>query len=64
MYCDIQEVCGSSSSGVEVCQGALGCNCCTDFLPDAKYFSVIIKSAFTDILGKVAWSHSCLVQPV
>jgi len=29
-----------------------------DFLHDAKHLSVVEKSAFTDILGKAAWSHT------
>jgi len=35
-----------------------GACCSIDFLPDTKHLSVVEKSAFADILGKAAWSHS------
>ena len=48
----------SNSSSAEVCRGVLGHNCSIDFLPDAKHLSMVEKSAFTDILGEPAWSHT------
>ena len=44
----------TNSSSAEVCQGALGCSCSIDFLPDTKHLSRVEKSAFADILGKAA----------
>jgi len=48
----------TNSSSAEVCQGALGRSCSIDFLPDVKHLSGVEKSAFSDILGKAAWSRT------
>jgi len=33
-----------------------------DFLPDAKHLRIIDMSAFADILGEAAWSHTQLLS--
>jgi len=35
-----------------------------DFLSDAEHLSVVEESAFTDVPGEAAWSHtySCSIQ--
>ena len=59
VHSDIQEVCGSRRivtalvlKFARVRWGTIG------FLPNAKHLSAIEKSAFTDILGEAAWSHT------
>jgi len=47
----------SNGSNTEVCRVSIGIDC-SIALPDAKYLSVVDKSAFADILGEVAWSHT------
>jgi len=48
----------TNSSSAELCWGVLGRSCSIDFLPDAKHLSGVEKSAFTDIVGKAAWSRT------
>jgi len=54
VYNDMQEVCGSSGSGTDVCWGSMGIDRSIDFLPDAKHLSVVDKSTFADILSEAA----------
>jgi len=42
----------------KVCPGTLGRSCSIDFLPDAKQFSGVKKSAFAEVLGKAAQSRT------
>ena len=49
----------SNSSSADVYRGVAGRNCSTDFLPDAKYLSMVEKSAVADILCKAANIGSC-----
>ena len=55
-YQDIIRTILKKSSSAEVCRGCAGARCSIDFSPDAKHLSWVEKSAFTDILGKAAWS--------
>ena len=63
---DIQEVCRSSSLVTALASTAIGWgfNCSMEFLPDAEHMNMVDKSAFADVLGEAAWSHtySCSVQ--
>jgi len=38
--------------------GFNGFNHSIDFISEAKHLSVVEKSAFADIFGEVAWSHT------
>ena len=47
----------TNSSNADICHGTLGATA-PDILPNAKHLSVVEMSAFTDILGEAAWSHT------
>jgi len=59
---DRQEVCRCSrlltARVLKFARAHWGSVCSIDFLPHAKHLSGVEKSAFADILGEAAWSHT------